>query len=54
MITIREVAVKDATEITVLSHQLGYSISGLQTLQNINALRQSKHHGVFVAVYEQK
>ena len=50
MITIREAVAEDATEITTLSHQLGYLISEEQTLQNINALMQSKHHAVFVAV----
>jgi GNAT superfamily N-acetyltransferase len=52
MITIREVAVEDAADITVLIHQLGYSISAEQTLHNIHALRESKHHAVFVAVDE--
>ena len=54
MITIREVVAEDAAEITVLSHQLGYSISEQQTLQNIYLLKQTKQHEVFVAVHEQK
>src|SRR5688500_13006281 len=54
MITIREVTVEDSAEITILSHQLGYSISEQQTLQNINALMQNKHHQAFVGEYEQK
>ena len=54
MIIIREVATGDAAEITALSHQLGYSISEQQTLQNINTLMDSNHHEVFVAVHEQK
>jgi ribosomal protein S18 acetylase RimI-like enzyme len=54
MITIREVAAEDATEISMLSGQLGYNISEQQTLQNINALKQSKHSEVLVAVYKQK
>ena len=54
MISIREVAAEDVAEIKELSHQLGYSISEQQTLQNINALKQSSHHDVFVAIHEQK
>lgn len=54
MITIREAIAEDAVEITMLSQQLGYIISEQQTLQNINALKQSKHHEVFVAVHEEK
>ena len=54
MITIREVTVKDAEEITMLSHQLGYSISEQQTLQNIKGLKQSNDHEVFLAVHEQQ
>ncbi|MGI8581388.1 MAG: GNAT family N-acetyltransferase [Chitinophagaceae bacterium] len=52
MITIREVVAEDAADITVLIHHLGYSISAEQTLHHINALRESKHHTVFVAVDE--
>lgn len=52
MIIIREVVEADAADITMLSHQLGYAISAEQTLKNINALNQSKHHTVFVAVDE--
>ncbi|MEP6594364.1 MAG: GNAT family N-acetyltransferase [Ginsengibacter sp.] len=54
MVTIREVTTEDASEITVLSQQLGYVISAQQTLQNITALKQSKCDEVFVAVNEQK
>lgn len=54
MITIREVIAEDATVITRLSYQLGYSISEEQTLQNINALKQNKHHEAFAAIDEQK
>ena len=54
MITIREVAAEDALEISMLSHQLGYSISEQQTLQNINALKRITHNEVFVAVYKEK
>jgi len=54
MIIIREVIAEDAPEISMLSYQLGYSISEQQTLQNIKTLKQSKDHEVFVAVYEQQ
>ena len=47
---IREIIAQDAAAITLLSHQLGYSISEDQTLQNINTLIQSNRHDVFVAV----
>jgi GNAT superfamily N-acetyltransferase len=49
---IREVTAEDAAAITALSHQLGYTISEAQTLQNINALLQSERHATFVAVDE--
>ncbi len=52
MIIVREVVAEDAADITALIHQLGYSMSAEQTLQNITALNQSKHHAVFVAVDE--
>jgi len=54
MIIIREVVAEDASEITILSQQLGYSMLPQQTAQNINALKQSKHNEVFVAVYQQE
>ncbi|MEO6329025.1 MAG: GNAT family N-acetyltransferase [Ginsengibacter sp.] len=53
-ISIREIAAEDAAEIVLLSYQLGYVISEKQTLQNIKALTQDKHHLVFVAVDEKK
>ena len=53
MIIIREIIAQDAAAITLLSYQLGYSISEEQTVQNINALMQSNRHDVFVAVDEQ-
>ena len=52
MITTREVTAEDAAIVTALSQQLGYTISVEQTRQNINALLQSQHHAVFVAVDE--
>ena len=54
MITVKEAVAEDAAEITMLSHQLGYPVSEQQTLQNIKALIHDKHHGVLVAVHEQK
>ena len=47
---IREVTAEDAPAIAALSHQLGYTISEAQTLQNIHALQQSERHATFVAV----
>lgn len=52
MITIREVVAEDTAAINTLTNQLGYPISLEQTLQNINRLKQSEHHAVFVAVDE--
>ncbi|HUQ65141.1 MAG TPA: GNAT family N-acetyltransferase [Flavitalea sp.] len=49
---IREVTAEDAAAIAALSHQLGYTISEDQTLQNIHALLQSERHVTFVAVDE--
>ncbi len=54
MIVIREVLPEDAPEISELSHQLGYPISGKETIQNIINLRQSKNDEAFVAIQEQK
>ncbi len=54
MITIREISARDAPEIMLLSHQLGYSISEQQTLENITAVKESKHHTAFVAIQEQQ
>ena len=52
MIIIREAVNEDAAAIAKLTHQLGYTISAEQTLQNIIALNQSERHAVFVAVDE--
>jgi len=50
-ITIREMTVNDAKTVNTLSKQLGYPLSIEQTLQNINAVLQSKDHTAFVAEY---
>lgn len=50
-ITIREMTVNDAKTVNTLSKQLGYLLSIEQTLQNINAVLQSKDHTAFVAQY---
>ena len=42
----------DAKEVNLLSAQLGYPLSIEQTLQNINAVLQSKYHTAYVAEYE--
>ena len=44
----------DATVVNALSKQLGYPLSIEQTLQNINAVLESKDHTAFVAEYENK
>lgn len=41
----------DANAVNALSKQLGYHLSIEQTLQNINAVLQSKDHTAFVAEY---
>jgi len=51
-ITIREMTANDARSVNMLSKQLGYPLSIEQTLQNINAVLQSKDHTAFVAEYE--
>lgn len=51
-ITIREMTANDAKAVNTLSKQLGYPLSIEQTLQNINAVLQSKDHTAFVAEYE--
>jgi GNAT superfamily N-acetyltransferase len=50
MITTRQVTPADATDVSELSYQLGYTVSAEQTMQNIKALLQSESHTVFVAV----
>ena len=53
-ITIREITANDATAVNALSKQLGYPLSIEQTLQNINAVLQSKDHTAFVAEFTNK
>ena len=53
-ISIREMNANDAIGVNVLSKQLGYPLSIEQTLQNINAVLESKDHAAFVAEYENK
>ena len=53
-IIIREMAADDAKAVNTLSNQLGYPLSIEQTLQNINAVLESKDHTAFVAEYENK
>ena len=44
----------DAKAVNALSRQLGYPLSIEQTLQNINAVLQSKDHTAFIAEHENK
>ncbi|HEV8283371.1 MAG TPA: GNAT family N-acetyltransferase [Chitinophagaceae bacterium] len=53
-IIIRKALPEDAATITMLTHQLGYSISIEQTLQNIKAITANKDHTAFVAVHEKQ
>jgi GNAT superfamily N-acetyltransferase len=53
-IFIRRILKEDAANITALSHQLGYSLSPQQTLQNIDAVMKNKDHDAFVAVNNNK
>ncbi len=53
-IIIRKVLPGDAEVITMLSIQLGYSISVEQTLQNINAVIKNNDYDAFVAVHENR
>ena len=53
-IIVREMDVKDAEAVNILSKQLGYPLSVGQTLQNIRTVLQSKDHAAFVAEYDNK
>ena len=53
-ITLREMTVKDAPAVNLLSKQLGYPLSEDQTLQNIMAVLKSNDHTAFVAEYENR
>jgi hypothetical protein len=53
-VTLREMTAEDAAAVNLLSAQLGYPLTVGQTLQNINAISQSKDHTAFAAVYDNK
>ena len=53
-IVAREMLVKDAKAVNLLSAQLGYHLSPEQSLENIDAVLKSKQHVAFVAVHENK
>ena len=53
-ITVREMLVKDANAVNLLSGQLCYPLSPEQSLENIEAVLISKKHVAFVAVHENK
>lgn len=48
----RQMFSEDAAAVAALSRQLGYPLSAEQILQNINAVRGSKDHDAFVAIYD--
>ena len=47
----RQMSSEDSAVVAALSKQLGYPLSSQQVLQNINAVRRSKDHDAFVAIY---
>src|SRR5258708_14761665 len=53
-ILIRQITPADATEVTALSHQLGYPLPAKQILQNINAILATHDHDVHVAVHDER
>ena len=53
-IIIREITSNDAEEVNMLSRQLGYPLTVEQTIQNINAIKNSKDHIAFAAVNDNK
>ena len=53
-IIIREITATDAEAVNMLSKQLGYPLSVGETVQNINAVLQTKDRTAFVAEYENK
>jgi len=53
-IIIREMTAIDAEAVNTLSKQLGYPLSIGQTVQNINAVLQTRDRTAFVAEYENK
>jgi GNAT superfamily N-acetyltransferase len=53
-ISARQMSSEDAAVVAALSRQLGYPLSSQQILENINAVRRSKDHCAFVAIYESR
>jgi len=53
-ISIREANFEDAAAITLLSEQLGYSPSVLQTQTNITAIKGAEDNVIYVAVVDHK
>lgn len=53
-ITIRKVLPEDASRITELSGQLGYTITEKETLENIKAIQQHNDHDAFAAVEDDR
>ena len=47
----RQMSSEDSAAVAALSRQLGYPLSSQQVLRNINAVRRSKDHDAFVAIY---
>ena len=52
-ITIRQAIIEDAQIITLLSSQLGYTISEADTILNIKQLLSSRHDVVYVATFNE-
>ena len=53
-ITVREMVIRDANAVNLLSAQLGYPLSPEQTFENIEAVLKSDKHIAFVAVQDNK
>ena len=53
-IEVRKMKADDAETVTLLSQQLGYSLSTRQILQNIYLVLKSKDHTAFVAAIENR
>jgi GNAT superfamily N-acetyltransferase len=51
-IYLRQMSSEDAPAVADLCRQLGYPLSSQQILENINAVRRSKDHDAFVAIYD--
>jgi len=50
----RQIIPGDAAEVSALSRQLGYPLTGEQMLQNINAILATGDHDAYVAVHDKK